>query len=303
MTNAPFPSPTKTWHSTAYASISPTRPELSAKGKTVVITGGGTGIGAETARAFAAAGAARIALLGRREKPLLDTKTSIQAEFPAVEIFTAPTDVTKKDQVDAAFADFVGNESATIDILISNAAVVGPQDSIETTDPESFLASIDTNLRGALYTARAFLPRAAPDGVIIEVNSAAALLTYGSMFGAYSIAKFAVFRLWEFVGAAKPGLRVYHIQPGVVDTDMNRETGGVKAIGYEDHVSLPAGFSVWLASGEAGFLNGRFLYTNWDVDELVARKAEIEGGDLFRVGMGGWPFGNAAWEVSWDAEK
>ena len=41
-----FTSFTKTWHNKPYASISPSRPELSAKGKNVVVTGGGTGIGA-----------------------------------------------------------------------------------------------------------------------------------------------------------------------------------------------------------------------------------------------------------------
>jgi hypothetical protein len=77
---APFPSPTSTWHSNTYPSLAPSRPELSAKGKTVLITGGGTGIGAETARYFAQAGATRIAILGRREQPLLDTKTSIERD-------------------------------------------------------------------------------------------------------------------------------------------------------------------------------------------------------------------------------
>lgn len=93
----PFPSPTKTWHSTAYPSIYPSRPELSQKNKTILITGGGTGIGAGTAHAFAEAGAARIALLVRREQPLLDTKASIQQQYPSVEVFTASVDVTKAD--------------------------------------------------------------------------------------------------------------------------------------------------------------------------------------------------------------
>ena len=79
-------SPTTTFHSKTYPTLSPTRPELSAKGKNVIITGGGTGIGAETARYYAQAGASRIAILGRREQPLLETKDLIEREHARVDI-------------------------------------------------------------------------------------------------------------------------------------------------------------------------------------------------------------------------
>lgn len=152
---APFPSPTSKWHSNTYQSLSPTRPELSAKGKTVLVTGGGTGIGAETARNFAEAGASRIALLGRREQPLLDTKASIEQKFPGVEVFIASTDITNKSEVDAAFAKFAGN--GKIHVLISNAAMIGPQDPVGTVDCDKFLDAIQQNLKGALHVAQAFL--------------------------------------------------------------------------------------------------------------------------------------------------
>jgi NAD(P)-dependent dehydrogenase (short-subunit alcohol dehydrogenase family) len=83
--------------------------------------------------------------------------------------------------------------------------------------------------------AQAFLRHAAKDAVAIEVNSNAAHINYGPVFGAYSIAKMAVFRLWDSISFNHPGLSVFHVQPGVVDTDMNKESGGVKAMGYEDH--------------------------------------------------------------------
>ena len=54
--------------------------------------------------------------------------------------------------------------------------------------------------------------------------------------------------------------------------------------------SLPANFNVWLASPEARFLNGRFVWANWDVDELKVRKEEIEGSNLLEMGLIGWPF-------------
>ena len=229
---APFPSPTSTWHTTAHQSISPTRPELSAKGKTVVVTGGGTGIGAETARCFAQAGAARIALFGRREQPLLDSKGSIEHEFPETKVFVASVDVTKKSEVDAAFAKFVGQ--GKIDILISNAAMTGPLESVGDVDSDKFLDAVQQNLSGSLFVAKAFLHYATTDAVAIETNSSAAHVNFGPGFAAYSTAKLAVFRLWDSLAFSNPSLSVFHLQPGVVDTAMNKEAGGVAAMGFAD---------------------------------------------------------------------
>lgn len=230
---APFPSPTSTWHTTAYATISPIRPELSAVGKTVIITGGGTGIGAETARSFAEAGASRIALLGRREQPLLHTKASIESKFPGVEIFVASTDVTKKSEVDAAFANFIGR--GRVDVVVSNAGAMGPSESVEDAEEHKFLGAIQKSIQGSLFVAQAFLRHAAANAVAINVCSSAAHLNFAPGFAAYSIAKLATFRLWDSVAFAHPELSVFHTQPGVVDTDMNKEIGGVAALGQEDH--------------------------------------------------------------------
>jgi len=60
-------------------------------------------------------------------------------------------------------------------------------------------------------------------------------LNIASGFAAYSIAKLATFRLWDSVAFAHPELSVFHTQPGVVDTDINKEVGGVAALGQEDH--------------------------------------------------------------------
>lgn len=233
---APFPSPTAKWHDNTYPTLSPTRPELSAKGKTVVVTGGGTGIGAETARSFAAAGASRIALLGRREQPLLDTKASIEKKYSGVNVFTASTDIRKRGDVDAAFSKFAG--TGKIDVLISNAASTGPMEGIDDVDPDQLLDCIQQNLGGALHVAQAFLRHAAPDAVVVEVNTSAAHVNFAPKFVTYSVAKMAIYRLWDTVGFAHPQMSVFHVQPGVVDTDMNRAAGGVKAMGFEDHGKL-----------------------------------------------------------------
>ncbi|EHK99492.1 putative Peroxisomal 2,4-dienoyl-CoA reductase [Glarea lozoyensis 74030] len=207
----PFPSPTKKWHTKAQPSTSPTRPELSAKGKSIIITGGGsTGIGGETARYFAAAGASRIALLGRREKPLLDNKVFINEKSPDVEVFTICTDVTKKKDVDAAFAQFAGN--GKINVLVHAAAVVGPKETVADVNGEEYLACIQTNV-----------------AVAIAINSWGAHLSLNDAFPSYCVAKLAVYRLWDTVALANPNLSVFHTQPGVILTEMNLSVGGAES--------------------------------------------------------------------------
>jgi hypothetical protein len=66
-----------------------------------------------------------------------------------------------------------------------------------------------------------------------------------------------------------------------------------------DLVSLPASFNVWLASPEARFLKGKFLWTNWDVDELKAQAKEIEASERLSIGLGGWPFEQPGWKSMW----
>lgn len=57
-----------------------------------------------------------------------------------------------------------------------------------------------------------------------------------------------------------------------------------------DEVSLPASFNVWLAAPEARFLKGKFLWANWDIDELKARAEELESSTQLSIGLVGWPF-------------
>jgi hypothetical protein len=54
-------------------------------------------------------------------------------------------------------------------------------------------------------------------------------------------------------------------------------------------VELPGTFVVWAASDEAKFLNGKFVWAHWDVDDLKAMKKDIEGTDKFTLGLLGWP--------------
>lgn len=54
-------------------------------------------------------------------------------------------------------------------------------------------------------------------------------------------------------------------------------------------VTLPAHFHVWIASPEAEFLKGRFVWANWDVNELISLAQEIKESMLLRVCLNGVP--------------
>ena len=57
-----------------------------------------------------------------------------------------------------------------------------------------------------------------------------------------------------------------------------------------DIVKLSAAFTVWITLPEAQFLNGKWVWVNWDVEELEAKAEEISSGTQFTAGIYGWPF-------------
>lgn len=52
-------------------------------------------------------------------------------------------------------------------------------------------------------------------------------------------------------------------------------------------VELPASFTVWACSPEARFLKGKTVWSNWDVEELMARKADVVGSGLLTTSLEG----------------
>ncbi|CAJ2505221.1 Uu.00g126150.m01.CDS01 [Anthostomella pinea] len=283
-----FPSLTKRWHSESYEAISPLRPELSVKGKTVAVSGGGTGIGASIARAFAAGGSTNIAIMSRTQKKLLATKHAIEGEFPGTEVLAVTADITNASQINDAFAK-ISQAFGEIHVFICNAAFMPkPQAVLDPDlDMQEWSTAINTNVLGAMNSVRGFVPHAAKGAHVLHISTCIGHIPpieVGS--AAYAATKAAATKMFDYVAYENPGLHVVNIQPGLHETDMSRKNNH----GGMDHIDLPGHFCVWLVSPEAKFLKSKYVWVNWDVDELKARKEEILTTDLLDTKLGGVSF-------------
>ncbi|EXJ60055.1 hypothetical protein A1O7_04204 [Cladophialophora yegresii CBS 114405] len=293
-----YPCFTKTYRKTSYAAIDPSRPELSAENKTVIVTGAGHGsIGSTVALAFAKAGARKIALVGRTESTLQKTKESIAQAYPGANVMVSAADISKAESVGTA-AHHIRVELGAWDVFANCAGHLPDLTSIAGADEDDWWKAFEIHAKFATHFAKHFLPKCRPNAVYINTNAASCHLpaSHFPKTSAYLASKLAMAKLDEYLAEESPQLRVFTVHPGVVQTKMvekvMRGLDRVPASDVLDEPELPANFMVWLASGEGDFLkSGRFLWANWDVEELIARKEEIQADpSLFRITIGGWPF-------------
>jgi NAD(P)-dependent dehydrogenase (short-subunit alcohol dehydrogenase family) len=117
---------TQTVHNAPYHAIAPSRPELSQAGKTVLITGGHTGIGYAIARAFAQASAKRLIIIGRRDNLVASAATRLASEFPSTQTVGLRCDIADVESVDRLW-NGLANDNIFVDVVVLNAAKLSPQ--------------------------------------------------------------------------------------------------------------------------------------------------------------------------------
>lgn len=184
-------------------------------GKTTVITGGGTGIGAAVARRIASEGG-KVALIGRRREPLEEVASAIGAS-----IFQA--DAADTPAMKAAVADIV-SQLGGIDILIANAGGHGVGPTIDMSD-ETWALATRLNLDTAFVSARECLPQLiARGGNIVALASIAGLFA-GPDAAGYVTMKHACIGLAKSLARdyGRKGVRTNTVCPGWVTTAMADE--------------------------------------------------------------------------------
>jgi NAD(P)-dependent dehydrogenase (short-subunit alcohol dehydrogenase family) len=220
-------------------------------GRTVLITGASSGIGAAAAEAFAKAGAS-VVLLARREERVAEIAGRIGAD----RALAVPCDVSRFWEVEAAAHAAVAT-FGTLDVLVNNAGTIEPIAHLDEVDPTAWSQAIDVNLKGVFHGIRAALPLMlqAGRGTILNISSGAASGP-NEGWSAYCAAKAGAAMLLRCVHreCGERGIRAIGLSPGTVATEMQRQikSSGINRVSrldWSDHIppEWPAQALVWLA--------------------------------------------------------
>lgn len=190
-------------------------------GRTALVTGGGTGIGAGIAARLAGEGC-RVAIAGRREDKLREVAAALETSGAGLVTIRA-ADVADRAAA-TGLVDWATAQLSRVDILINSAGINVANRSLETLDPADWDRLLAVNATSAFNCIHAVLPqmRERRDGLIINVSSIAGVRA--SLLGgvAYSASKFAMSALGMCVGLEEKdhGIRVTNVYPGEVETPI-----------------------------------------------------------------------------------
>lgn len=239
--------------------------------RVAIVTGAGSGIGAATARRFAAMGWS-VSLVGRRTALLEETARTVEDAGAPVLVVTA--DLVEPD-VPHAVVQATLSRFDRVDALVNNAGIMRIEPFEEST-PQAFDEVIATNLRAPYFLTQAAIPalRDAGGASVVNVGSAAASM-YRPGQSIYGSSKAALEYLTKSLAVelAADGVRVNAIIPGPVDTPIHERPGVDRDAVYAAlRAAIPLGrlgtsdeVAWWvaeLARPEAGWVTGAIVHVD-----------------------------------------
>jgi NAD(P)-dependent dehydrogenase (short-subunit alcohol dehydrogenase family) len=234
------------------------------KGKTAVITGGGSGIGLGAARRFVEEGAS-VYLFGRRKEQLDAAVAELGASARAV-----PGSVTDLADLDRLY-EIVKTERGRLDILFANAGTAAFVSLGEIT-PEHYDQIFDVNVKGLVFTVQKALPLMTAGASIILTGSSTGIMGTPA-FSIYSATKAAIRNLARSWALDLRGtdIRVNVLSPGPTKTELAAEVlgeDGIAAIGASTVLgrmgdpSETGAVAAFLASSDSSFMTGGEVFVD-----------------------------------------
>ena len=244
-----------------YANISYLSPNETLRGKKVVITGGGRGLGFSMAKKFVAEGA-EVLIAGRNIKVLEESAKKLECKYLQL-------DVSNPSEFDA-FMDKAEELLGGLNVLVNNAGISLHENTFFDVTPETFDKQVDTNFKGAFFLTQTFIRH------IKNTDTKASVLFVSSETGdtmdfrPYGFTKAAINSMVQGLAYlfAKDGIRVNAVAPGITASDMTGlSTEG--DISYSGNISgrvyMPeevAEVAAFLISDAAGCVSGQIITCN-----------------------------------------
>jgi NAD(P)-dependent dehydrogenase (short-subunit alcohol dehydrogenase family) len=268
-------------------------------GQVAIVTGGGRGLGRAFALALAQAGAA-VAVTARTASEIHAVQAEIEQRGGRA--LAVAADVTNPQAV-AQMVATVEQKLGPVDLLVNNAGVLHALGRVVEVEEDDWWREIEINVRGPFLCTKAVLPGmlARQRGRIINLASGAGLnaIDGGS---AYCLSKAALIRFSEqlAVEVGEQGIAVFAIDPGTVRTPMNQYLHDSEIVGqrtpwvqqwfrqlYAEQRDMPierlVELVLFLASGQADALSGRFISVRDDIHGMLSNADEIQRKDLYAM--------------------
>ena len=234
------------------------------KGKTAVVTGGGTGIGLGAAKRFIEEGAF-VYITGRREETLNAAAAQLGSNARAIR-----GSVTDLDDLDRLF-DTVRSERGGLDILLANAGT-GSFAKLGEITPEHYDETFDLNVKGLVFTVQKALPLMSAGSSIILTGSSTGVMGTPA-FGIYSATKAAVRNLarsWA-LDLRGTGIRINVLSPGPIKTELALDVlgeegmdtlGATTVFGRMGDPAETGAVAAFLASSDSSFMTGGQVFVD-----------------------------------------
>jgi len=263
----------------------------------VLITGATGGLGRAVTLAFWNAGA-NLLLAGRSSDALLSLKQSLPAG-EGRSLYSFACDLAEPGGVDNLIA-CASKCFPCVDVLVNNAAVLGPAGPVQHNDWEAWETAVRVNLLAPVKLCRGLIPRMRRGSSIVNISGGGAASPRPN-FSAYAASKAALVRFSETLAieTAPRGIRVNCVAPGIMRTHMVEQvvTLGAARTGDQEFgkarevlrtggtpPETAARLMVMLASEAGAGITGKLLSAAWDVwEELPNHAGDLCTSDVYTL--------------------